>query len=204
MNSSLFLFLIGVLGFIFTRKNIILMFIYFLLVFFPLLLSLLSHIDLFSIDYIGSTLCLLFNFDYALCMPSAYDCSKLLGDINTDISYFLSGSKGYPDNFMDLSSSSGGYPDNFMDLSSSTDNSSNVNQNDTSVDQSIDKDKSAGIKKEGSNSTVSETSKLNPPSGETKSSTIPQTEFEKKPYFDNKPLPKSISDPNTLGKELND
>lgn len=68
-------------------------------------------------------------------------------------------------------------PDNFMDLSSSS--------------EKIDPDK---IK-----DAIKENRKLNPESGLTKSSTIPQTEFEAKPYK-TVLLPKSESDPVTLGK----
>jgi len=37
--------------------------------------------------------------------------------------------------------------------------------------------------------------KLNPSLGGSQSSNMPQTEFERKPYLDNQPLPKSQSDP---------
>jgi hypothetical protein len=52
------------------------------------------------------------------------------------------------------------------------------------------------------NQAIDMNEKLNPPSGEPKSSTLPQTEFEEKPYIENKPLPKSFSDHTSLGKEL--
>ena len=38
-------------------------------------------------------------------------------------------------------------------------------------------------------------------SGGSQSSKLPQTEFEKQPYSDNAPLPKSQSDPTSLGKK---
>ena len=41
--------------------------------------------------------------------------------------------------------------------------------------------------------------RLHVPSQGSASSTLPQTEFESKPYIENKPLPKSQSDPTSLG-----
>lgn len=69
--------------------------------------------------------------------------------------------------------------DNFMDLDSSSSGGSKL-------EQALDSHK-----------------KSNPDTGGSKSSVLPQTEFEKKPYIEDKSLPKSISDSNSLGKEIN-
>lgn len=42
--------------------------------------------------------------------------------------------------------------------------------------------------------------RLNPPTGASQSSKVPQTQFEKQPYLENASLPKSQSDPTSLGK----
>jgi len=87
----------------------------------------------------------------------------------------------------------GDQPDNFMDLESSSEQVAGE-----STGNNKDENKVIDMNKLQEASDINE--KLNPPSGATQSSKIPQTEFEEKPYLENAPLPKSQSDPTSLGK----
>lgn len=89
-----------------------------------------------------------------------------------------------------------GHPNNFMDLDSSSDGDTDAgiyweagccNDNSSCTTPPSKGDGSATITT--SNNSGSQSSKL------------PQTEFEKQPYSENTPLPKSQSDPTSLGKE---
>jgi len=126
-----------------------------------------------------------------------FECYDLV-DIANDTLLFSKGTD-YPDNFMDLSSSSGGYPDNFMELtSSSEENNGSSNSSNNNNDSNMNNE--SNNESDTNNST--NRSQNDPPAQGSQSSTLPQTEFERQPYHDVRPLPKSSSDSATLGKEI--
>jgi len=84
---------------------------------------------------------------------------------------------------MDLESSSHGKDDLIDNHASASHSTSNE-----PINQQVERD-------------IETNRKLNLSSGGSQSSNIPQTEFERKPYLDNQPLPKSQSDPTSLGKK---
>ena len=93
------------------------------------------------------------------------------------INLYAETSKQHPDNFMDLESSSYGKDDLIDHHASASGSTSNE-----PINQQVEKD-------------IETNRKLNPSLGGSQSSNMPQTEFERKPYLDNQPLPKSQSDP---------
>ena len=113
----------------------------------------------------------------------------LIGELSTDdyiqpeciqdtLNLFSEGKK-QPENFMDLTSSSEG--DNVNDEGNNDNNGNNIYNEKVEVG-------------------INDSKKLNPSTGQSQSSKVPQTEFEKQPYLDNPPLPKSQSDATSLGK----
>lgn len=115
------------------------------------------------------------------------------------LNFFSEGSgQNYPDNFMELSSSSDNDPtednnnnnsDNhdLIDYHASASTSTTTTASDQPLNEKVEKD-------------IESNRKLNPSTGGSQSSNIPQTEFERKPYLENAPLPKSQSDPTSLGQ----
>jgi hypothetical protein len=106
----------------------------------------------------------------------------------------------YDINLLCEANTNAGHPDNFMGLDTSSDKGT-VDENNKGKTNPID---SSADNKEGVNEKVErdiDTSRrLNPSTGGSQSSKIPQTEFESKPYLEYAPLPKSQSDPVSLGK----
>lgn len=84
-----------------------------------------------------------------------------------------------------------------MDLESSSDGKEDLIDYHASASEDISK---TGVNEKVERG-IKDSRNLNPSTGTSQSSTIPQTEFERKPYLDNAPLPKSQSDPTSLGKE---
>ena len=93
------------------------------------------------------------------------------------------------------------HPDNFMELGSSSDDGAGQNNNINNNDKENNDNKNSQLYKEKIEKDIEVSSKLNPSTGGSQSSKIPQTEFEKQPYLDNNPLPKSQSDPTSLGEK---
>lgn len=126
-----------------------------------------------------------------------------LNDYNKDTSDFINlfsedRSKIYPDNFMDLSSSS---DNNATEANNATENNNNsdnhdlIDHNISTSDSTNDQPLNQRVERD-----IESNRKLNPSTGGSQSSNIPQTEFERQPYLDNAPLPKSQSDPTSLGQ----
>lgn len=105
---------------------------------------------------------------------------------NNIINLFSEGNGG------NSSNSSNDWPDNFMDLSSSSDGIPKWGTGMCDDSSSVTTPPSKG---DGGGAVTTNTS------NGSQSSKLPQTEFEKQPYLDNQPLPKSQSDPTSLGKE---
>lgn len=96
--------------------------------------------------------------------------------------------------------SNANHPDNIMDLDTSSDkgtgDKNGKDQNNLIDSSTHDKDDvNEKIERD-----IDTSRRLNPSTGGSQLSKIPQTEFENKPYLENAPLPKSQSDPVSLGK----